>query len=146
MEGKHFHCGWEWGINLSISLWKRVGFYVVFVWSFNWIGERSSCWDVALSIFPAMWQGKDEGGERQMDWTCLPGHIFAVKHNVFERELSNSWQTLECHFCCFYLSLILCPLDPLCRKKKELEELLNYSFPVLDPVNVEIFNFHNQAA
>lgn len=79
-----------------------------------------------------------------MNWTCLPGHIFAVKHNVFERELSNSWQMLESHFCCFYLSLILCPLDPLC-KKKELEELLNHSFPVLDSVNVEIFNFHNQA-
>lgn len=30
-------------------------------------------------------------------------------------------------------------------QKKELEELLNHSFPVLDSVNVEIFNFHNQA-
>lgn len=31
------------------------------------------------------------------------------------------------------------------KKRKELEEWLNYPFPVLVPVNVEIFNFHNQA-
>lgn len=80
-----------------------------------------------------------------MNWTCLLGHIFAVMHNVLKRELSNSWQMLESHFCCFHLSLILCPLDPLYTKAKELEEWLNYPFPVLVPVNVEIFNFHNQA-
>lgn len=129
---------------------------VAFVWSFNWIGERSSCEDVVLSIFPActhpvsMWQGKDEGGETQMDSTCLLGHIFTVKHNVSEHDFLNAWQMLQFHFCCLYLSLIFCSFGPTRQKKEKKnrenwEKLLNFPFPVLVPVNVEIFNSHNHA-
>lgn len=74
--------------------------------------------------------------------------FFTVKHNVPEHDFLNSWQMLQIHFCCFYLSLILCPFGPTRQKKnikKNWETLLNYPFPVLVPVNVEIFNFHNHA-
>lgn len=91
-----------------------------------------------------MWQGKDEGGETQMDWTCLLGHIFTVKHNVPEHDFLNTWQMSQIHFCCFYLSLILCSFGPT-RQRENWEKLLNYPFPVLVPVNVEIFNSHNHA-
>lgn len=64
---------------------------MAFVWSFNWIGERSSCEDVALSIFPACTQcvcGRAQTREGKDQWTGLVywDKCFTVKHNVTEHE------------------------------------------------------------